>query len=837
MAEPGSYDDIAGGLPPDALDLASLQYPWSTPAPPALQPGIGIPAAALDAAAATAPVIGPPTQDELAAHAMAAPAQPAPPGPQAAPAPAQPSYVGAPLPIAGPAGPPPFGPPPPTVAQFPDVTISTEQQPSQAAELAGDPLRTQPGAQGVIGQLAPTQILSDEEAGRAIANLPPERQAEVRAKLEHAKTEDFASKLLDAATANRQRAQQAAEDHEKASAAAAAKAAELERDYKALAATKIDTSGRMGIGQRIAGILASVVGGLVSGRTGGPNVGLQMLQHTIDADVEAQKADVANRRGILGARQTAVGEMFARTGDTYRAQETARAAAWETTIQQLQAEQMKFDPRGTTSLRIADAITQARGTQQAGIRAYGQQQFKNYLDISKENREGLIAQSTLGKNAADITHTNAETQQILSKLGGGTGSGLPSGLQPGQSPKYTVWTGFVDPFTSDSQSPEPVMGLRQIGGKGEDPKERNELNSRLSMYKQINDAMTKMRGIATELGGGGKGLDESVWSKRKTTLGTDYDATRDALASYLNRLIGDRPTQGQLELNKDRIPERASVFEARDPVKLIDSRLDEIDRSFAADLGTIGVNAAPTIAHAKRARVITMPGASQQLDDAQAAVAAHPDDKNAQAALAAASQRVRDDTATAQQGQQDIATVRGLPPPESPLPELEGRPVAEAAAVKEANRAGLRVTQLLQRFHAAAGDTSYRKGLKPGELAAVEADATTKLGGLAREILGARTVADQERTKAAGEIFRNAITDRARAAGIDPDEAFSRARLGLPIGDEQPTTPAVRQPEPNPLVPNASYLPGADPFGPPVNSSQALFPPTPPKPKPKKKGR
>jgi hypothetical protein len=819
MADPALYGDAAGGLPPDAADLASLQYPWSVPPALALQPGLGIPAAAL----------GPPTQDELAAHAMAALAQPAPPEQQAAPPPESPPYAGPPLSVAGPAGPPAFGPPAPTVAQLPDFTVSTERQPSEAEALAGDPLRTQPGAQGPIGQLAPTQILSDEEAGRAIANLPPEKQAEVRAKLDAAKAEDFATKLVEASTANRVRAQEDADRYQKATEAAAQKAAELEHDYKALAATTIDTSGRMGTGQRIAGILAATIGGLVSGRTGGPNQGMLMLQHTIDQDVEAQKADLANRRGILGARQGAVSEMFARSGDMYRAQETARAAAWETTIQQLQAEQMKFDPRGTTSMRIADTITQARGLQQAGLRAYGQQQFKNYLDLSKESREGQLAQSTIGKNASEVTKNNAESAKLYSKLGGGGGGG-PGAAGTG----YQVATGFYNPFMHPDEPGAAVMGKRQIGGKGEDAKERKGVQDQLDVYAGVNDYYGKLADIGRRIGNA-KSLGESIWSARKGTLGAEYDNAREALMVYLTKQLGDKLTQGQLEAQQHRIPERASVFETRDPGKQIQDALIDADRDFGRSMSVVGIDADPVVKIAQRQRAVVQASSTQELDAAQAAAAAHPENKDAQSALAAASQRVHDETAATQKRQQDVATVRDLPPPPAPLPELDGRPVAEAAAVKEANRANLRFTQLLQRFHTAAGDTSYRKGLKPGEVAAADAADTTKLGSLAGEVLDAQVLAEQQRTKAAGEIRRHEIADRAKAAGIDPDEALRRARLGLPIGDEQPTAPLVQQPEPNPLAPNASYLPGADPFGPPVNSSQAVFPP--PRAKPKKKGR
>lgn len=797
------YGDLAGGLPPDLFDLgppdpSSLQWPWDvSPAPaatpvtgtPELQPGIGIPAAALDAAIPPAPELGPPTADQAAAAAGTAPPPDLLPQP---PAPVPPGPP--PLPFgAGAAQPelPPIGPPPATVAQLPGITITQE-----------------PPAPPVFD----AQHLPDEQT---LANLPAEQYLKLRTDFEARQEQQLADERERAAAENQRRAQENADAMRKAFVVAQQRADEVDRDARALANERIDPErwwADRSTGQKIAGFAAAIVGGLVAARTGGPNVGLQAIQQSIDADIDAQKANLANRRGLLGQRQSAVAEMFARTGDIFRATEGARIASWEATIQHLQAEAQKVDPAGTTAFRYADLIRAGRAQQAASQEAIRREDLKTTFEAYKIAQRDRELAETERKNRAE------EAAKAAKLAGAGVAGGGAT------NPNYTVPTGFFNPFTGD-----PVLGKRQIGGKGEDPKERNAVSAQIGTYGHVQDYWAKLAAIGDKIGYA-KSLGESAWKARRGTLESEYDAAKEALTVYLTKELGDKLTQGQLEAQAHRIPDRASVFEARDPGQQIAAAQSDADRDFARDMTQVGIDPDPIIRAAQQRRVQVQPTPEADSNAAHAALAANPADKDAQRAAEAADQRLQAEVAKEQERKAAIDTVQALPATIEPLPVDEGRPAAEVARVKAANTAAQHYGALYSQFAKAAGDTSFRKGLKPGELAAAERANDRKLGDLALGVIAAQKQAEEQRIAARGEISRNATVEHAKRLGIDPDEALNRIKVGLPIDGSLPVPPPPPEPAiaipPDLIFPNRSFLPGADPSLPrfDINPSAPLAP-------------
>jgi len=563
------------------------------------------------------PTLGPPTQLDAATAAGFGPPAPAPPLPM-------PFGAAGPAPLPAP-GPPVLGPQPATVGDLVGpLTFDAPPLVGNAAAAAADPLATR---QGIAG---PEPILSDEEAGRAIANMAPEQQIAVKAKLDAARANDFATKLHDESVANLARAKQNEDAAKAGYAHAQQKAAELEHDTKALAAQQISDgwSDRPAY-QKVAGFVAAIVGGLVSGRTGRPNAGMAMVQKVIDDSVEQQKANLANRRALLGQRQNAVGEMFSRTGDLYRAAETSRAAMWEATIQDLQAQQQMYDPHGTNALTIAGMINDARARQAAGMTAYVDKQEKYGVErykLVQKDRE--IAETERAARAKE-----AEAAAKLAAKGAGGGAGVAR--VTGEAPKYTVDTGFTNPFDPS----QPVLGTRPIGGKHEGgEKEFKTVSEQLGIYAHVQDYWQKLAAVGAKIDYH-KGLGEQAWGKLKNTDAAEYDSAKEALVVYLTKELGDKLTQGQLEAQAHRIPERSVVFESREPGKQIADAQADADRDFARDMTLVGIDPTPIIKSAQQRRAVSTPSAAQDLEAAQAAAAANPADKDAQRALEAATQR------------------------------------------------------------------------------------------------------------------------------------------------------------------------------------------------------
>jgi hypothetical protein len=74
--------------------------------------------------------------------------------------------------------------------------------------------------------------------------------------------------------------------------------------------------------------ITAIVGGWIGAKNGGRNQGLELIQNIIDRDMQAQAADMANRRDMLGMKQSLLGDMAQQSGDLYRAATVKTAASY-----------------------------------------------------------------------------------------------------------------------------------------------------------------------------------------------------------------------------------------------------------------------------------------------------------------------------------------------------------------------------------------------------------------------------------------------------------------------------------------------------------------------------
>lgn len=345
------------------------------------------------------------------------------PLPPAAP-PIDPGFVGAP------AGAPPLPamPAPTGVAALPDIAIHTEQPgefpvPDAVTGAGGSP--TFGGAQQALTpqqqyqQTAttyathPEQLLGRLTAGgplddatqqylNEMAKRDPQGFAEVQQRLADTKLKALAAEQHRIANADWQAQQANLEMRNKAIAEAQRRGAELDARAQELANTKVDPTGGMSTGQRIAGVLAAVVGGLYQGKTGSArNPGLDALNEVINRRVAAQQTELAGKREGLSAERSALANEFARSGDLYQAAEVTRMASLKHADDLLATQQQDYAPDGTRGLQIA-AMRAGIGAQQAQARqAYEQKTFENSVKLQGAAREQQLADETLRHNRAE----------------------------------------------------------------------------------------------------------------------------------------------------------------------------------------------------------------------------------------------------------------------------------------------------------------------------------------------------------------------------------------------------------------------------------------------------
>jgi len=394
-----------GGSAPAVSAPASAPPPSGAAGPFALQPGIGIPLTALDALPPP-PMLGPQPQPQLEGAPAPAPA-------------ARPELDGG-----APEGSPPYAPivlpddalripPPPTALAAPAVPPSPATEPA----VFGPPLSPEEQHYALTAKQyasTPFAIPDDKEQQRYLNELALRDPAGFsQLNIEHELAREKAASAERLAIINRDY------DHQLANLKARTEADRITQqksdallaDATRLAATKIDPSGGLSKGQKVAGILAAFVGGLVQGRTGSAtNAGLEALNMAINRGIEAQKADLANQREGLNLRRGALAEEYARHGNVYQAEETARLATLQYADNLLSIHQQDYDPRGTTALKIASLRQGIAAQQQQALQAFKQKTYENELKLQDARRQQQLADETAWHNRAQIGLGYAQLQ-------------------------------------------------------------------------------------------------------------------------------------------------------------------------------------------------------------------------------------------------------------------------------------------------------------------------------------------------------------------------------------------------------------------------------------------
>jgi hypothetical protein len=174
--------------------------------------------------------------------------------------------------------------------------------------------------------------------------------------------------------------------------------------------TKIDPNGRRGTVRRIADVVAVMIGGLVQARKGGPNVAMQIIDSEIDRDIEAQKANMLDKRN-------AIAELRQRGMSDFQAQQAYRVSWYARAMDDLKTEMQNYDPRGTAAARMAQQTLELQGRIQMAGEAARKSAFEDDLKVRKELRADE-------ENARAWIETQDKHNAAQKKLQPGVGAAL-----------------------------------------------------------------------------------------------------------------------------------------------------------------------------------------------------------------------------------------------------------------------------------------------------------------------------------------------------------------------------------------------------------------------------
>jgi hypothetical protein len=131
---------------------------------------------------------------------------------------------------------------------------------------------------------------------------------------------------------------------------------------------------------RFGAALAVALGSLGSSLTGGPNEALAIINATVERDIEAQRANMANAQAGVGAQQSALGMFLNMLGDERAAEEATRAAAYGNLVQRINTQIQSYGP---------------------GMAVRGQQLQQALIDLQANSQR--MAQAAAAANVGRVT--------------------------------------------------------------------------------------------------------------------------------------------------------------------------------------------------------------------------------------------------------------------------------------------------------------------------------------------------------------------------------------------------------------------------------------------------
>ncbi len=405
MAYPDDPFDPYAPAPPVAPWSSWDDTPWAAmgTAPGPLQPGLGIPQAAMPA----------PPSDEIEMPVddlrpnIGFPRVPE----------ADPGYIEMPVDDLRASAPPELPPMPDAIS-------------------GGDATPVAPGGEVAFPDPTGTQLTDEQRAAQFAAMSPEDRILTERSWLQQRDQETERRLAPDRLADEQQRVQNEAgirklrDQHR-------ARMIEIDEQGQKLAAMQVDPEkwwNDRSTGQKIAGFLAAIVGGLVQGRVGGPNSGLAMIENAIERDIDAQKANMAHQRAELQRRGASLEQLAAFDEKQHADAEQFRVAAWTRVQNDVARDMQQWDPRGKTAIENGRIYADMNAKRQEAARAAADAGFKRGLDLLK-------AQNDAAKTAAEIAKLEAETAKLRGAAGGG-------GTKPENvvyAPEYYAQRGLVPP--------------------------------------------------------------------------------------------------------------------------------------------------------------------------------------------------------------------------------------------------------------------------------------------------------------------------------------------------------------------------------------------------------
>lgn len=327
-------------------------------------------------------------------------------------------------------------------------------------------------------------------------------------------------------------------------------------DLKAeIAATKIDPANYWakgsGFGHALS-LMAVALGGFAQGYSGGklPNTALNQLNDSINRDIEAQKANLANKRGVLSEAQNIYGLARQKFGDDQSAMDYTRARQNEA----LKNVAMRYQNEARTDKLKASAkyLTEHFANQE---NLYDLKVRQIYANAEAERMRAAAAAQASAQSLAEkryekmleLRRKGLDVQLLEQKVA----EGMPVEAGGLQKIDKSVAEGFV-PNAFALQKPDGTIEYQGAYVPGIGKEQSAKIYEKQQAIDELNDVLERMKSLPDR---GFAGYWNPATSEKAKNLSAEF-VTRKNKAAGLGAF--DQGT--------------AKLFEALDPTQLRDTR-------------------------------------------------------------------------------------------------------------------------------------------------------------------------------------------------------------------------------------------------------------------------
>jgi hypothetical protein len=431
------------------------------------------------------------------------------------------------------------------------------------------------------------QAEADQQADQLLA-AGPMAQAREKARLE-SQRDSFESKAyLDADTQNRQTEEKNRLEWRARETKLAAERADLRRRVMELGQKEPDPKRwykDQGTGGLIASGILAGLSGLLAPYNQGRNTFLEFVDGQIEKDLEAQKAGIANQRASLDMQQGLLADEYARSGDIYKSEETARLAYWQNVVQRIAAQSAGLDPRGTQALNAASMMQGAKEKLEAAAMQADERAFQR----AKDEHAMRIASGQLAEQRRSRLSSDAESRARYESEHGVL---------------FNPKTGRYEP---DPNAPAPPMKLSDVktqleienmvkGSTVQDS--RGQLIGRavrgvdgaklaaeeVQAYEDFRSGLAALHDKIAKTKTAYKGLLSDKWPAEEVAA---INAIREPLVFNLARVMnGPGPlSSADVDAARSSIPNVDGWTESKKPGSVYAAMAEKVDRSFDKRLG------------------------------------------------------------------------------------------------------------------------------------------------------------------------------------------------------------------------------------------------------------